>query len=45
MRRWGGLLATLVALAGAGCAGPLPGETGSRPGCDHNGDEEQRKAC
>jgi hypothetical protein len=45
MRRWGALLAMLVALAGAGCAGSLPVETGSRPGCDRNGDYEQRKAC
>jgi hypothetical protein len=45
MWRWGALLAVLVALAAAGCAGSLPVETGSHPGCDRNGDREQHVAC
>jgi hypothetical protein len=45
MSRWGALLATLFALAGVGCAASLPVETAPRPGCDRNGDYEQRVAC
>jgi hypothetical protein len=30
----------------AGCSAALPtGSTAARPGCDRNGDEEERRAC